>query len=166
MLWATLKVRRRTGGLEKSITLDSVNPYVRRRTGGLENNLKSISGKPDVISQWIGHYITGFDLRFLWQRCVVNEVKPTVDIPYDAKPWGDKVFDTKVAWSGSGQYSGKSSLNALCNGFGFAGKGDLDGSKIFDAWLDGRYAEIAEYNKDDVNKCRLIYRKLNFIGLF
>jgi predicted PolB exonuclease-like 3'-5' exonuclease len=115
------------------------------------------------ITQWIGHYITGFDLRFIWQRCVVNQVKPTVKIPYNAKPWDDCVFDTKVEWSGTGQYSGKSSLDALCKAFGLEGKGDIDGSKVWDYYQAGRIEEIAEYNKEDVIKARKIYNKFNFI---
>jgi predicted PolB exonuclease-like 3'-5' exonuclease len=115
------------------------------------------------ITQWIGHYITGFDLRFIWQRCVVNQVKPTVKIPYNAKPWDDCVFDTKVEWSGTGQYSGKSSLDALCKAFGLEGKGDIDGSKVWDYYQAGRIREIAEYNKEDVIKARKIYNKFNFI---
>jgi predicted PolB exonuclease-like 3'-5' exonuclease len=115
------------------------------------------------IDQWIGHYITGFDLRFIWQRCVVNQVKPTVKIPYNAKPWDDCVFDTKVEWSGTGQYSGKSSLDALCKAFGLEGKGDIDGSKVWDYYQAGRIEEIAEYNKEDVIKARKIYNKFNFI---
>lgn len=120
-------------------------------------------GNRSAITKWIGHYITGFDLRFLWQRCVVNGARPTVKIPYDAKPWDDMVFDTKVAWSGSTQYSGKSSLDAICKVFGFEGKGDIDGSKVYDYWLEGRYTEIAEYNKQDVIKTRLLYKKMNFL---
>jgi predicted PolB exonuclease-like 3'-5' exonuclease len=115
------------------------------------------------ITQWIGHYITGFDLRFIWQRCVVNQVKPTVKIPYNAKPWDDCVFDTKVEWSGTGQYSGKSSLDALCKAFDLEGKGDIDGSKVWDYYQAGRIEEIAEYNKNDVIKAREIFNKLNFI---
>jgi len=30
---------------------------------------------------WCGHYITGFDLRFLWQRMIVNNVKMPIEIP-------------------------------------------------------------------------------------
>lgn len=119
-------------------------------------------GKPETISQWIGHYITGFDLRFLFQRCVVNKVKPTVSIPYDAKPWDSKVFDTKIAWSGSTNYSGASSLDKLCKGMGIEGKGELDGSKVYDYWLAGRIDEIAEYNKQDVVLCREIYKRITF----
>jgi len=120
-------------------------------------------GQRIAITQWVGHYITGFDLRFIWQRCVINKVKPSLDIPFDAKPWDDKVFDTKIAWSGSSQYSGKSSLNAICEGFGYTGKGDINGSNVYDYWLKGDYKLIAEYNKDDVIKTRMIYNRMNFI---
>lgn len=119
-------------------------------------------GNRAVITKWIGHYITGFDLRFLWQRCVVNNLRPPIDIPYDAKPWDERVFDTKIAWSGVSQYSGASKLDLLCKGLGFEGKGDLDGSKVFDYWLKGRYEEIAEYNKQDVEMCRNLYKRMTF----
>lgn len=121
-------------------------------------------GNRAAITQWIGHYITGFDLRFIWQRCVVNQVRPSVKIPYDAKPWDAAVFDTKVAWSGASSYSGASSLDKLSRAFGLDGKGDIDGSKVFDYWLDGRYQEIADYNKDDVIKTRQLYKRMNFIS--
>lgn len=116
------------------------------------------------ISKWVGHYVTGFDLRFIWQRCVINGVRPTVKIPYDAKPWDGSVFDTKVAWTGVGSYTGAGNLDAICKAFNLPGKGDIDGSKVYDYWLEGRYDEIIEYNKDDVIKCRELYKRMNFIN--
>jgi len=129
----------------------------------LLSDLKDKYGNRQAISRWVGHYITGFDLRFIWQRCVINQVQPSIHIPYDAKPWDNKVFDTKVAWSGVSQYSGASSLGKLCEGMGYAGKGDIDGSKVYDYWLAGKIEEIAEYNKDDVIKTRQLYKRMNFI---
>jgi hypothetical protein len=121
------------------------------------------NGNREFITKWIGHWLTGFDLRFLWQRCVVQGIKPPLRIPYDAKPWDDIVFDTKVAWTGLGQYSGVGKLDALAQAFGMDGKGDLDGSKVYDYWLAGRIEEIAEYNKADVKKTRELYKLMNFI---
>jgi hypothetical protein len=121
------------------------------------------NGNREFITKWIGHYITGFDLRFLWQRCVVLGIKPPLRIPYDAKPWDDIVFDTKLAWTGSEHYKGAGSLDALSQAFGMDAKGDLDGSKVYDYWLDGRIEEIAEYNADDVKKSRKLYKLMNFI---
>ena len=127
------------------------------------NELTDKYGQKAHISTWSGHYITGFDLRFIWQRCVMLGVRPSVHIPYDAKPWDSKVYDTKIEWTGMGSGSGIGSLDALSKAFGFEGKGDIDGSKVYDYWLAGRIEEIAEYNKQDVVKCRALYNKMNFI---
>ena len=117
-----------------------------------------------VITQWIGHYITGFDLRFIWQRCVINRIIPSVKIPYDAKPWDDAVFDTKIEWTGaSSSYSGAGSMKALAPVFGLH-KNDIDGSMVYDMWIAEKYDEIAEYNKRDVIDCRILHKRMTFQG--
>ena len=42
-----------------------------------------VSSIPHALGRprFIGHYISGFDLRFLWQRSVVNNLKPPGCIP-------------------------------------------------------------------------------------
>jgi hypothetical protein len=127
-------------------------------------SLTDKNGNREFITKWIGHNCCKFDFRFLWQRCVVLGIKPPIRIPYDAKPWDDIVFDTKVAWTGLGQYSGVGKLDDLAQAFGMDAKGDLDGSKVFDYWLEGRIEEIAEYNKADVEKTRKLYKLMNFIS--
>jgi predicted PolB exonuclease-like 3'-5' exonuclease len=117
-----------------------------------------------MINLWVGHYITGFDLRFLWQRSVANGIRPSVNIPYDAKPWDPKVYDTKMAWCGnSNQYQGASSLDKLSKAFGRDGKTDLTGALIYDAWMNGEYQEIQDYNMRDVEDTRFLYKKFNFL---
>lgn len=127
------------------------------------SDLNDKHGQRVGITKWVGHYITGFDLRFIWQRCVINQVKPAVSIPYDAKPWDAKVFDTKIAWTGATSYSGAGSLDKLSKAFDLDGKGDIDGSKVYDYWLAGKFDEIIEYNKRDVIACRELYKRMNFI---
>lgn len=127
-------------------------------------NFKDKNGQRIGITKWCGHYITGFDLRFLWQRCVILGVKPGIEIPYNAKPWDDCVFDTKIQWTGaSASYPGRGGLDDMCLGMGFDGKGEINGSMIWDLFLQGKYDEIAEYNRDDVRKVRNLYNKMNFI---
>jgi hypothetical protein len=126
------------------------------------SSLKTLYGNKGNISKWIGHYISGFDLRFLWQRCVVNDVKPPIAIPYDAKPWDDRIFDTKVAWTGSSQYSGAGSLDKLSLAIFGEGKGEINGANVYDYWLAGKYQEIADYNVRDVEMCRKLYKKMTF----
>lgn len=110
---------------------------------------------------WIGHYVTGFDLRFIWQRAVINGVNPMINIPYNAKPWSDDVFDTKIEWAGM-QSTGTGSLDMTCKALGYDGKGDIDGSKVWDYYRDGRIAEIVDYCKDDVHKARLLHKRMIF----
>lgn len=120
---------------------------------------------------WIGHYLSGFDLRFIWQRCVINQVRPSIEIPYNAKPWDGAVFDTKIEWSGlKSTRSGKSGLkstgsgklDSICKAFGYEGKGDIDGSKVWDYVKAGKIKEVAEYCCDDVEKTRLLHKRMTF----
>lgn len=137
---------------------------VHRELGGDEANmLREFYAMLDMSmdAQWIGHYITGFDLRFIWQRSVISGVKPSVFIPYDAKPWSREVFDTKVEWSGM-QSTGTGSLDSVCKALGYDGKGDIDGSKVWDYVKDGRINEVVEYCKDDVHKARLLHKRMTF----
>jgi hypothetical protein len=125
----------------------------------LKEGFYSTPGRPETI-KWVGHYITGFDLRFIWQRCVVNKVRPSITIPYDAKPWSDNVFDTCSQWKGSSSSSG--SMDAICKAFGIQGKGDMDGSKVYDEYLAGNYQKIIDYCKNDVERVRQIHKRMTF----
>lgn len=115
----------------------------------------------DRSPTWVGHYITGFDLRFIWQRCVINNVAPPLKIPHNAKPWDSQIFDTKTEWSGISGNS-TSNLDALCKAMGMPGKGDIDGSKVWDYVKEGRVEEVAEYCKADVDRTRELHRRMTF----
>lgn len=129
------------------------------------NSLYDKYGQRVSVSKWVGHNIINFDLRFVWQRCVINGINPLVEIPVNSRPWDNNVFDTRLTWTGnSSQYQGRSSLDALCLGFGMDGKGDINGSEVYDYWLEDRINEIIEYNKQDVEKTRILYKKMNFMG--
>src|SRR3546814_4351137 len=52
---------------------------------------------------FIGHNITGFDLRFILQRAVILGVQPPLNIPFGARPWDESVFDTMTQWAGHGK---------------------------------------------------------------
>lgn len=107
----------------------------------------------------IGHNVIGFDLRFLWQRATINRIPRPNFIPWKAKPWDDKVFDTMTAWNPDSQK--RISLDKLCKALGVkSSKDGLDGSKIAQAWIDGRQDEIAEYCKSDVIATRECYLRM------
>lgn len=106
--------------------------------------------------QFIGHYISGFDLRFILCRAVVLGVKIPRAIPRDPKPWSNTVFDTMMAWAGA---KGTISQDNLCAALGLGGKGDFDGSMVAAAWTAGEHEKILRYCRDDVATVREIHRK-------
>lgn len=129
----------------------------------LEEFFKAVSKDLGLrLPMWIGHYITGFDLKFIWHRCVINGVRPTVHVPHDAKPWADSVYDTAIEWSG---LKDRISQDDLCFALGLEGKpDDIDGSKVWDFVKRGDIKRVAEYNKYDVEQNRKIYKRMHFNG--
>lgn len=112
--------------------------------------------------QVVGHNVASFDLRFIVQRSIVRGVRPhpILTAAAQAKPWElDKIYDTMIQWAGVG---GRISLDKLCRALGLPGKGDMDGSKVWDAIKEGRIAEVAEYCADDVRKVRAVHQRMTF----
>lgn len=119
---------------------------------------------PDMgMNQFVGHYITGFDLRFILCRAVVLGVQlpPKVAFPRDTKPWGDETFDTMIAWAGARD---RISQDNLCRALGLECKGDFDGSMVAEAWANGEHEKIAEYCKRDVETVRAIHKRFEAVG--
>ena len=119
---------------------------------------------PDIgLNRFIGHYISGFDIRFILCRAVALGVQlptPTM-FPRDIKPWSQEIFDTMVAWSGA---KDRISQDNLCRALGLPGKGSFDGSMVAEAWADGRYGEIARYCLHDVETVRAIHHRFEAVG--
>jgi hypothetical protein len=109
---------------------------------------------------FIGHNITGFDLRFLFQRAVILGIKPPSIIPFHAKPWDDAVFDTMTRWAGN---QGGIKLDALCKALGVGGKTEgVDGSMVWPMVQEGRIDEVADYCRGDISATYRAYCRLTF----
>lgn len=109
----------------------------------------------------VGHNVSGFDLRFLFQRYVVNQIRPPA-LPWKAKPWDGQVFDTMTEFAGVGN---RISLDNLAKALGLQGKDGMDGSKVWPYYREGRIDEIAEYCKADVELTYEVFKKLTFVGV-
>lgn len=111
----------------------------------------------------VGHYVGGFDIRFLTQRAIALGVTlpSPMSWPRNSKPWSDKIFDTMTAWAGDRNTIG---LDALCKILGIEGKGGFDGSMVADAWLAGEHGRIADYCAADVERVRAIHRMFTVVG--
>lgn len=105
----------------------------------------------------VGHNVAEFDIRFLWQRAMVLGIVMPVWFPKDPKPWGREVFDTMTAFAGA---RNTISMDNLCAALGIPGKDDMDGSMVAEAWANGEYRRIADYCTADVERTRLIHRKM------
>ena len=47
---------------------------------------------------FVGHNVLDFDLRFIWQRSIIHQIKPPRDIPF-TRFRNDPIFDTMQEWS-------------------------------------------------------------------
>lgn len=117
----------------------------------------------EADSVFIGHNLTGFDLRFLWQRAVLNKIKPPSAIltACKAKPWDKSVADTMLMWHPATDK--RISLDKLCKALGVqTSKGDMDGSKVYEEYKAGNLDKIAAYCRADVAATRECYRRMVF----
>jgi predicted PolB exonuclease-like 3'-5' exonuclease len=116
--------------------------------------------RPNVQPTFVGHNLVAFDLRFIMHRAMVLNVKPSRHIPFNARSVGDRaVFDTMTAWAG---YGNRISLDKLAGALGVGGKGDIDGSMVWDMVKDGRLREVAKYCMDDVDLTRKVFNRMTF----
>jgi predicted PolB exonuclease-like 3'-5' exonuclease len=113
----------------------------------------------DMYPVFIGHNVNSFDLRFLFQRAVINNIKPPRIIPFNAKSWDEHIFDTMTYFAGFGN---RISLDKLSKALGLEGKKGITGADVWPMYKAGRIDEIAEYCKDDVDLTRQVYKRLTF----
>jgi len=125
-------------------------------TGFLEL-LRSFDPDTDEI---VGHNIIGFDLPFIFQRCLVHciSARPLVDLS-EFRVRG--VFDTMRHWW-LGDRRSRVSLDDVAWALGIESSktSEVEGSKVFDLYQAGRLAEIREYNLNDVRVTRKVYERM------
>lgn len=106
----------------------------------------------------IGHNVS-WDIRFLWQRYIVNKIPPPpwLKTAAKAKPWD--IGDTITTWNP--ERDKKIKLEKLCRILGVpTPKSELDGSKIWDAYRAGKLDEIEAYCRGDVEATRECYWRM------
>src|SRR6266850_689419 len=122
--------------------------------------LKDFDTETDEL---VGHNIIGFDLPFIFQRCLVHciSAKPLVDLgEYRVRG----VFDTMHHWwLGAKRFVSLDDI-AWALGIESSKTATVEGSKVFDLYQAGRLAEIREYNLNDVRVTRKVYERM--VGCF
>ncbi len=109
---------------------------------------------------FVGHNILDFDMRFIYQRSVIHNIKPSRDIPF-TRFRNAPIYDTMQEWSKWGREH--ASLDTLSKALGIPSpKENLDGSKVYPYYRAGKLPEIIEYCKRDVASVRAVYKRLTF----
>jgi hypothetical protein len=118
--------------------------------------MSAFEGQADEI---VGHNVTGFDLPFIYQRCLVNGIntRPVVDLGGYNVPG---VFDTMRRWCFGDR--GRVSLDDLAWALGIESSktAEADGSKVYELHAAGLLSEIREYNLRDVRVTRQVYERM------
>lgn len=109
----------------------------------------------------IGFNALDFDLDFLCTRSVINKVKPSFNVCF-ARYHASPVYD--VMWEFT-HWRRRISLDEVAKVLRLkSSKQDgVNGSRVYDLFLEGCHQEIADYCLKDVELTRDIYRRLNFI---
>lgn len=109
----------------------------------------------------VGFNLLDFDLDFLCTRSVVRKVKPSFNICF-ARFRSSPIFD--VMWEFT-HWRKKISLDEVSKILGLQSskQNGVDGSKVYDLFLEGCHEEITNYCMKDVELTRAVYHRLNFI---
>ena len=118
--------------------------------------MKNFDPEADEI---VGHNIIGFDLPFIFQRCIVNELQvPNFVNLAEFNVRG--VFDTMHRWWLGARRTVSLDDLAWVLGIESSKTAEVEGSKVFDLYHAGKLNLIREYNLNDVRVTRKIYERL------
>ena len=121
------------------------------------NDVCAKHGEQVTKPNFIGHYITKFDLHFIWKRSVINNVATCEGVKWIDAKHGYNCYDTMTAWTG---YGNSISADSLCELLGIKGKTEgMDGSKVYDTWQTDPQ-KVIDYCHDDVAMVKAIHERL------
>ena len=114
-----------------------------------------------MLYEVITHNVMDFDLRFIYQRSIVHNVQPSIELNF-ARYRNFPIFDTMREWS---KWSmGSVGLETLALALDIPSPKDdgIDGSQVWEFFQKGKVKEILEYCKRDVDTTREVYKKMTF----
>lgn len=124
--------------------------------------LKDFWATAAAARKFIGFNLMDFDLRFIYQRSIINSVPPTQNLNF-ARYRSDPIYDCMHEWNKWDQRS-HISLDTLAKALGLQSSkdGGIEGKDVWKAYQDNRQQEIYDYCKRDVEVTRQIYHKMTF----
>src|SRR5690606_36790485 len=119
----------------------------------------------------VGHNLISFDVPYIRKRWFINSMgeyvtyKQGKDVYMKRCLLDDCIFDTMVAWKGSGFTN--TSLDELAMSFGFPSSKDaMKGNEVSDYYYNGKTKEISEYCQKDLAVVANIVRVCKGDSLF
>ncbi len=126
----------------------------------LQDFLSLMSDFDAETDEIVGHNVIGFDLPFIFQRCLAHCI-PTPLFVNLGEYHVRGVFDTMRHWW-LGDRRSRASLDDIAWALGIESSktADIEGSRVFKLYQAGKLAEIREYNLNDVRVTRKVYERM------
>jgi hypothetical protein len=122
------------------------------------NFLKDFDERKDLL---VGFNLLDYDLVVIVQHSILRNVKPTFEVSF-ARFRARPIFD--VMWQFS-FWRHRISLDEMAKVMGLPSskKDGIDGSRVYDLFLEGRHQEICDYCLADCELTRSLYQRINFL---
>lgn len=107
---------------------------------------------------WVGFNIRQFDLNILFKKAIKYQLYDLAKI-IPRHRYDSKVVDIMEIWTGGALgFDGGNTMKEVMEYLGMSGKRTgMDGSMVYDYYMEGRYQEIAEYCASDVEEERELF---------
>jgi DNA polymerase elongation subunit (family B) len=129
--------------------------------GDEETILKTFWDVARDATLFVGHNVLEFDLPFIYQRSMVRGIRPSQQINF-ARYRNFPIFDTMKEWTKWAFTSGPK-LDTLAKVLKLkTSKDAMDGSEVYQYFLDGKLDDICAYCMKDVVLTRQVYYRMNF----
>ncbi len=124
---------------------------------GLTKFLQLLAKFDHETDELVGHNILGFDLPFVFQRCLTNNL--CVTQYFDVNNLRG-IYDTMHRWWLGARRNVSLDDIAWALGIESSKTSAVEGSKVFELYHAGKLAEIREYNLNDVRVTRKVYERM------
>ena len=153
-----------------SLPLDPSDPLKSDEKTILTSFMKSVGRRKP---QLVGYNSAQSDVPILVQRAIVHGLPGFGFSDRPAKPWeGVDYFDARNSdynldlADAMGQFRDRPTLHQAATLSGIPGKLEVSGASVSQMWLDGKLAEIVEYNECDAFTTHLLWARVaHFSGL-
>jgi hypothetical protein len=120
-----------------------------------EATIAAACGKTDNVT-WIAHNAHGFDMPWIKKKAIQYR-RTHLARRIELDRYRGNVVCTSQLWNG-GDPRAYTKLDKLAKFLGVGAKTEgMDGSKVYEAYLEGQLKEIAMYCADDVSLLREVY---------